>query len=132
MEAKLDLITLFVDDMDSMVAFYRDAIGFQIKRYKAGSPFASFDTGSIRFSLYARDKQNELYDQSTVKPHGINGTTALSVLHPSKEALEEAVQQALDKRAKPMHTIRDEPWGIRSLTVTDPEGNLVELYAELR
>ena len=47
MNLKLDLITLFVNGMETMVAFYRDATGFKVTLYELGSPFAESETGSV-------------------------------------------------------------------------------------
>ncbi len=128
---KLELISIFVDDIDRMVVFYRDVIGFEVKRYSVGSPYASFMTGSIRLALYQRDKLQELYGKSLTFPEGLNGSFSLAVIYPSVAEFESEANRIIGAGACAMDAIQDAPWGIRTVTVADPEGNLIELYADL-
>ena len=131
MPGKLEIITLFVKDMDRMVSFYRDVIGFPLKRYSPGSPFASFVTGSCRLALYQREKLVEVIPQPLTFPKGTNGSFSLSIVFASVAEFEAEANRIIASGAHPVDQIQDAPWGIRTVTVTDPEGNLLELYADL-
>lgn len=131
MKPKLELISIFVDDIARMVTFYRDVIGFEVKRYAPGSPYASFNTGSIRLALYQRDKLQELCSEPLQFPKGLNGSFSLAVIYPSVEEFESEAKRIIGAGARPMGDIQDAPWGIRTVTVADLEGNLIELYADL-
>ncbi|HSI83276.1 MAG: VOC family protein [Candidatus Methylacidiphilales bacterium] len=126
------MISIFAKDMDRMVVFYRDVIGFPLKqRYSVGSPYASFITGSCRLSLYQRDKLQELFPEPLVFPKGVNGTFSLSIIYSSVAEFEAESKRIIAAGARPMDEVQDAPWGIRTVTVADPEGNLLELYADL-
>lgn len=47
----LDHVYYWVSDMDRAVEFYRDVVGFELRR-REGSSWAEFDTGSVRFALH--------------------------------------------------------------------------------
>jgi catechol 2,3-dioxygenase-like lactoylglutathione lyase family enzyme len=51
---KLDGFGLFVEDMEKMVAFYRDLLGFEIKYKKGESNVYLLKDGTV-FMLYGRN-----------------------------------------------------------------------------
>ncbi|MCC5805742.1 MAG: VOC family protein [Opitutales bacterium] len=119
MNPKIDLISIFVADMERMVSFYSDVIGFKVKRYSPGRPYASFDAGTIRLALYERAKLGELFSVPVQFPGDVNGSFAVAVSYRSTQHLEEEVKRIVEAGARPMHAIRDEPWGVRSLSVAN-------------
>jgi lactoylglutathione lyase len=53
MNAWIDMIGIFVRDLQPMVAFYRDVPGFNIN-WDGKGPYAEFQNEGIRFSMSER------------------------------------------------------------------------------
>ena len=49
---RVDLVYLFVTDMDRAVVFYRDTLGLALE-YRAGDDWAQFEAGAIKLGLHA-------------------------------------------------------------------------------
>ncbi len=126
MPARFDMIGLFVSDLPKMVAFYRDVLGLEIE-WDGNGPYAEFHHEGIRFSMYERRLLPELLGQTPSFTSGINGTFELALDLPHFEDVDPAFERIVTAGATPVYAPRNEPWGMRSSMVTDPEGNLIEI-----
>ncbi len=126
MPARFDMIGLFVSDLPKMVAFYRDVLGLEIE-WDGNGPYAEFHREGIRFSMYERRLLPELLGQTPSFTSGINGTFELALDLPHFEDVDPAFEGIVTAGATPVYAPRNEPWGMRSSMVTDPEGNLIEI-----
>jgi catechol 2,3-dioxygenase-like lactoylglutathione lyase family enzyme len=120
------MIGLFVGDLPRMVAFYRDVLGLETE-WDGQGPYAEFNHEGIRFSMYERAQLPGLLGQTPGYPSGLNGTFELAIDFPTSADADRAYEQAVQKGARPVYAPRDEPWGMRSAMVADPEGNLIEI-----
>lgn len=126
MGAHFDMIGIFVADLKAMVAFYRDVLGMEIA-WDGKGPYAEFHHEGIRFSMYERKELPGLLGQPVEFPRGINGTFELALDFPRSADVDVAYLRALSQGARAVYTPRDEPWGMRSSMILDPDGNLIEL-----
>jgi lactoylglutathione lyase len=126
MKIRFDMIGLFVTDLPRMVAFYRDILGFEIQTEVAGE-YAEFNHEGIRFSMYVREKVPELLGQAPGYPQGLNGTFELAIDLPHFVDVDEEYARLVAAGARAVSPPRDEPWGMRSSYVADPDGNLLEI-----
>jgi len=126
MGTRFDSICLFVQDLQKMVAFYRDVLGFEIEWDRKG-PYAEFKHHGIRFSMYERSELPKLLGKKPDYPRGLNGTFELALDLPRFEDVDKEYSRVVNAGAIPVYKPRDEPWGMRSSMVTDPEGNLIEI-----
>ncbi len=126
MAVRFDMVGLFVQDMPAMVAFYRDVLGLETD-WDGQSPYAEFKHEGIRFSMYARSELPGLLGQEPAYSKGINGTFELAVDFPFYEDVDREFAKAVQLGAKPVLAPRNEPWGMRSSYVADPDGNLIEI-----
>lgn len=119
---------LLVGDMETMVRFYRDTLGFHTEW--SGGDFAAFETASGELSLfmYSRKAFVQAIDESYVPPKGINQTFEIALWLP-RFADVDAEYERLSKLDLQFPT--GEPmtfsFGIRNFYVADPEGNLLEI-----
>ncbi len=120
-------VTVFAEDMEKMVAFYRDALrmGFEWD----GGPFTGFRMGNgVFFNLCSR----ALHDPSLVDyPRGVSGTVEISFPVPTPEDVDREYDRLVRAGAKPLYPPESKPYGLRDSAVADPEGNLVEIVAVL-
>jgi len=126
MGTRIDMIGIFVADIAAMVAFYRDVLGFEIE-WDGKGPHAEFKHEGVRFSMYARQELPGLLGRAPTFPSGLNGTFELAIDLPRSEDVDEEFARVVAAGGQPVYAPRDEPWGMRSSMIADPEGNLIEL-----
>lgn len=126
MGTQINMIGLFVKDLPLMVMFYRDVLGFEIDWDKNGS-YAEFKQEGTRFSMYERAQLPSLLGQTPSYPTGVNGTFEIAIDLPSSSEVDREFERIVAAGAQPVYSPRNEPWGMRSSMVADPEGNLIEI-----
>lgn len=126
MGARLDMIGIFVNDLHQMVQFYRDVLGLEID-WNGQGPYAEFKHEGIRFSMYERAQLPGLLGQAPTYPNGLNGTFELAIDLPTPADADRMFQRVVEAGGRPVYAPRDEPWGMRSSMIADPEGNLIEI-----
>jgi len=122
MPSRLAYSILFVSELERSICFYRDVIGLPFKF--SNESYAEFATEGAKFALYHRGRLPELLGCGA--PRGEvpwpQGEVAFFVDDPDAE--HERLQRAgVTVLAAPT----DRPWGERTLHVSDPDGNVVEL-----
>ena len=126
MGTRIDMIGIFVNDLQVMVKFYRDVLGFEID-WDAKGPYAEFKHEGIRFSMYERAQLPKLLNQMPTYPSGLNGIFELAIDLPTSAELDREFERITRAGARIIYVPRDEPWGMRSSMIADPEGNIIEL-----
>ena len=126
MAARFYMVGIFVGDIQKMVDFYQSILGFKIN-YDGSGPYAEFEHTGIRVSMYERRMLPGLLGQTPEYPTGINGTFELAIDLPYFEDVDPEYDRLIKAGAGPVYAPRNEPWGMRSSMVTDPEGNLIEI-----
>lgn len=127
MGIRFDMIGIFVTDIHEMVRFYRDVLGLAIE-WDGQGPYAEFQHEGIRVSFYERRELSGLLGQEPSYPAGpINGTFELAIDYPTRAEVDREFARMVAAGARPLFAPRDEPWGMRSSYILDPEGNLIEV-----
>lgn len=126
MPARIDMFGIFVNDLKVMVAFYRDVLGFEIN-WDGNGPYAEFKNEGVRFSMYERAQLPGLLGQTPTYPAGLNGTFEIAIDFPTYTEVDMEFKRVVEAGGKPVYEPRNEPWGMRSSMVADPEGNLIEI-----
>ena len=121
-------VSLLVGDMDRMVRFYRDTLGFRTQW--DGGDFAEFETasGALALFMYSRKQFVAAIGENYVPPKGINQTFEIALWLPSFADVDAEYERLskLDLRFPTGGPITY-PFGIRNFYVADPEGNLLEI-----
>jgi len=119
---------LYVGNMDKMVQFYRDILGFSTDW--DGGNYAEFETASGKSSLfmYSRKEFVKAIDQKYIPPKGINQSFEIALWLPSYADVDAEYERLskLDVRF-PCGAPITFDFGIRNFYVADPEGNLLEI-----
>lgn len=126
MGIRFDAFGIFVSDIREMVRFYRDVVGVEIE-WDGKGPYAEFKHEGIRFMMFERKELQDYLGAEMLFPKGINGTFELAIDLPRFADVDKEFERYIRAGAKPVLTPRNEPWGMRTSYVTDPEGNLLEI-----
>ncbi len=118
---------LFVNDLETMVAFYRDVMGMTADW--DGGPYAALYSGEAKLMLYGRKDFEVMTTRAYAYPDGLNGTLELAFDVGEVYQVDEEYARVVAAGAKPVYPPTDEPWGQRTCYVADPDGNLIEIYA---
>ena len=123
---KLDGVGLFVDDMPTMVRFYRDVLGFEINEDENASNVYLIKNGTL-FMLYRRKDFEKMTSRSYEYLKGFNGHFEIALYVDTFDEVDLEYEKAVEKGAIPVLEPTTEPWGQRTCYIADPEGNLIEI-----
>ena len=126
MSTRFDMIGIFVNDLQKMVAFYNEVLGFEID-WDGSGPYAEFKHEGILFSMYERSQLPELLGQNPSYPSGLNGPFELAIDLPLPADVDREFKRVIQAGGKPIYAPRQEPWGMVSSMIADPEGNIIEI-----
>jgi catechol 2,3-dioxygenase-like lactoylglutathione lyase family enzyme len=136
MEARIDVITLAVADLDRALAFYRDGLGLQTQgvigtefvgddRTPAGA-VAMFELrGGLILALYPRTELAKDANVALALP--TPGEFSIGHLVSSKAEVDALLFKAQAAGATITDPPHDRPWGIYSGYFRDPDGHLWEI-----
>ena len=123
---KLDGFGLFVEDMPTMVRFYRDVLGFAIAEGEDAENVYLVKDGTL-FMLYERKNFERMTSRKYEYVKGLNGHFEMALYVDTFEEVDVAYAKAVEKGARPVLEPTTEPWGQRTCYIADPEGNLIEI-----
>jgi catechol 2,3-dioxygenase-like lactoylglutathione lyase family enzyme len=125
MKPKIGLITFGARNLERMIAFYRDGLGFPTHNYTPGDEMVMFRLEGTWLGLFPR---KALAEDAGVSTKGF-GFTGVALAHntPSKADVDRVFAEALAAGAKPVKQPRDLSWGGYAGYFADPEGNLWEV-----
>ena len=123
---KLDGFGLFVNDMATMVRFYRDVLGFEIKESEDTVNVYLIKDGTL-FMLYGRNKFESMTNRKYEYIKGLNGHFEIALYVDTFEEVDKCFADAVSKGATPVLEPTTKPWGQRTCYIADPEGNLIEI-----
>jgi uncharacterized protein len=123
---RLDFITLGARSVSRLRSFY-SAWGWT-ENEGSSDEYASYTAGSVRLALYPLARLREEAAPGATLPdvNTWNGVT-LAINFPSRDAVDEAVEDALQAGAALVAGGVDREWGGYSAYVADPEANRWEL-----
>ena len=119
---------LLVSDIDKMVQYYRDILGFNTDWN--GDNFAEFETGSGKTTLfmYSREEFVKAIGEEYEPPKGINQTFEIALWLPSYADVDAEYERLSKMNVKfPCGAPITFDFGVRNFYVADPEGNLLEI-----
>ena len=123
---RLDGIGLLVKDMGTMIRFYRDVLGFEIKEAEDADNVYLVKDGTL-FLLYERKDFETMTHRTYEYVTGVNGHFEIALYVNTFDEVDAAFDHAVEKGATPILAPTTEPWGQRTCYIADPEGNLIEI-----
>lgn len=116
---------LFVDDVEKMVRFYRDILGFETNW--DGGPYASFKVKDGGLFMFDRRQFAGEMHQPYEPRNGVNLTMEIGIGVPTKTDVDQEYARLMALGAHSVQEPRTQPWGQRNFWITDPEGNYIEV-----
>jgi lactoylglutathione lyase len=129
---KLNNIRLLVTDFDTSFKFYKTTLGLHCSYGNIGDNFASFDIGLAGgLCIFKSELMNEaIHKKSTVAENASIDKFAIIIEVEDVDKITASLQK---KKVKFINPPKDMPvWGIRVAHFRDPEGNLIELFSNLK
>lgn len=123
---RLDGFGLLVNDMATMIRFYRDVLGFEIKESEQTSNVYLIKDGTL-FLLYGRKDFEKMTGKKYEYVKGVNGHSEIALYVDTFEEVDSEFKNAVSQGATPVLEPVTEPWGQRTCYIADPEGNLIEI-----
>lgn len=123
---KLDGIGIFVQDMKTMVQFYKNVLGFEID-WDGKEPNVMLKKDGILFMFYGRNDFEKMTNKRFNYAKGINGHYELALSVSKYEDVDLVYGNVISKGAKSVMEPTTESWGQRTCYIADPEGNLIEI-----
>lgn len=116
---------LFVHNVETMVTFYKDVLGFDTDW--DGGPFASFKVNDGGLFMYDRRQFAEDMQQPYSAPAGPNLTMEIGLSVPTAEDVDLEYLRLMALGVSSAQAPETQPWGQRNFWITDPEGNYIEV-----
>lgn len=120
----IDYTILFARDLQQMRRFYGDVMGFELSR-QLGESWIEYRIGGNILALTERGK---LFDDPPPPPGALSVQLAFRVAPGDVDACAAALRAA---SVRIEHEPTDQVWGHRTLFFRDPDGNVLEIYAEI-
>lgn len=123
---RLDGFGLFVEDMSTMVRFYREVLGFEIKEDENTSNVYLVKDGTL-FLLYGRNDFEKMTGRKYQYTRGVNGHFEVALSVDTFADVDKEYARIIAQGGRSVLEPTTEPWGQRTCYIADPEGNLVEI-----
>jgi predicted enzyme related to lactoylglutathione lyase len=122
---------LLVGDFEQTFRFYREVVGLPTTYpADAAGPYAEFELGGDKYlGLFDRGLMLDAVGRSPSSERSQDDHTVLCISVDDVDAEARRLQELGVELAAPLAD--HEPWGMRTVNVRDPEGNLVEFYGPL-
>jgi lactoylglutathione lyase len=120
----LDYTVIFARQMAAMRTFYGSVLGFDLHR-ELGSKWIEYRVGS---NILALTERGVVFDDPSPPVGALSLQLAFRVA-PSEVATCAATLK--ERRVSIISGPTDQPWGHRTLFFRDPDGNVLEIYAEI-
>lgn len=120
---QLTYVIILCEDMDRMKAFYRDLFNFEVDSESETS--LALRAGSVLLGLRKRTRG---YDGNGLRTE-LPGVQIAFLVAPDEVV--PCYKQLVAKGVEILEPPTDQPRGHRTVYFADPEGNMLEIYAEI-
>ena len=120
---RLSYAIVLCDDIERMKAFYRDLFSFSVESESEDN--LAFRAGDVMLALRRRTRDYDGGGGVARSP----GVQLAFVVSPAE--VDQCYEELVKKGVKIFDPPTDQPRGHRTVYFSDPEGNLLEVYAEI-
>ena len=128
MEAKISLVTIWTNNIKVMKKFYTEVLGFSVEMDLGD--YVEFKNEGVRFAICMRDV---MYSYSEdYKKQAIGQSFELAFPCKNPEDVDKSYELLIANGAIPIHKPQNMPWNQRTALFADPDGNIHEIFADLK
>jgi lactoylglutathione lyase len=120
----LDYTVLFARDMDAMREFYGGVMGFEVNR-ELQRGWIEYRVGSC---LLVLTEHGVMFDDPKTPKGALSAMVAFRV---TREQVDQCAEVLESKGVKLVSGPTDQPWAHRTIFFRDPDGNILEIYADM-
>jgi catechol 2,3-dioxygenase-like lactoylglutathione lyase family enzyme len=121
---QLDYTVIFARDLAGMRHFYEMVMGFEIRR-ELGPAWIEYSIGE---NVLALTQRGVMFDDPPPPAGALSLQLAFRV---APEAVERCATELQSLGVRLDSPPTDQPWGHRTLFFRDPDGNVLEIYADI-
>lgn len=124
---RIDVVVLFVTDLERAKTFYRDTLGLNMSFEDEASAFFELETASLLLLSIAGA-------QSLLSPEAVAAQPPTGARSQHVAFVEDVDAMHADLVARGVRFVRepiDRAWGLRTAHFTDPDGNIWEIAQSL-
>jgi lactoylglutathione lyase len=129
MEAQIALITIITEDIQRMLRFYCEGLGFSIKTNL--DKYVELNHEGVRFAICERSVMHEATNHPSFLETKSGQSFELAFPLNTPGEVDIAYDDILMRGAVPVQAPATMPWGQRTAFFADPDGNIHELFADL-
>ena len=129
MKPRIALISIFTQNLEAMVAFYQDVLGFEVA-FQQGK-YVEFKNEGVRFSICDLEVMQDTVDHPVFRQprSGQPFELAFDALTPPE--VDRLYTELIAGGAKPIQPPTNMPWNQRTAFFADLDGNVHEIFADL-
>ncbi len=120
----IDYTVLFARNMKEMRRFYEDVMGFAVHS-SLGEGWTAYQVGSC---LLALTERGVMFHDAPTPAGALSAQLAFRV---TPDQVDQCAAALREKDVAIESEPTDRPWGHRTLFFRDPDGNVLEIYADI-
>lgn len=128
MKSQINLITIWTNDIDKMKNFYNQVLGFRIENDLGN--YVEFENDGARFAICMRNVMYVYSSEYRKESFGQGFELAFPCENPND--VDKSFKELISKGAISVHEPQDMPWNQRTALFADPDGNIHEIFAEIK
>lgn len=121
---QVDYTVVHARDMPVMRAFYEDLMEFEVGR-TLGEDWIEYPLGG---TVLALTRKGPLFIEEETPEGALSLQLAFRV---DPETVSQCADDFAAKGVELIQPLTDQPWGHRTIFFRDPDGNVIEIYAEI-
>lgn len=121
---QIDYTVIFARDLPAMRLFYETVMEFAVSR-ELSETWIEYRIGS---TILALTKRGGLFDDAPTPPGALSLQLAFRV---DPETVADCARLLAERGVDLVYPLTDHPFGHRTIFFRDPDGNVLEIYAEI-